>query len=483
MRWVWRADSGAFKAEYAAVVMLVAVVTAAVVTMGIPTDVSALYDTALCRVAGDDDCPTGADDGPAGDPADPAPDPTDGATGSATEGATDPSPDPSASDGAEEPESVFNDPMIDPDVAAADQEFRDAEDAHAAAQADYDGLDDELLSLLGEILGIEDARKCLTEGDLMACLWTVVGLAPWGKGAKLVSKSPKILRLWNRWRRAGSTLDSAQERLDNASAARSRLLRQCEANSFTADTPVLMADGTRLPIAEVEIGDDVLATDPATGATGPREVTALITGTGRKDLVHLTVNAGGRTAGVVTATADHPFWDAGAGAWTTAGDLRSGDLLRTPDGGRATVAAASPVTVPTTVHNLSVGDPHTYYVAVGGAELLTHNAGPGCGDIWMDPHRVEHHFKHAADFGVTGKWGKQTRQEYIEALGHFMRSPNNTKITGTFRGQPAHHYVDPDTGQHVSVAADGPEVGKVLGAWKSDPGTDQLEYLLRDGVL
>lgn len=47
-------------------------------------------------------------------------------------------------------------------------------------------------------------------------------------------------------------------------------------NSFTGDTPVLMADGTRKPIKDVEVGDTILATDPETGDTGPRKVTALI---------------------------------------------------------------------------------------------------------------------------------------------------------------------------------------------------------------
>ncbi|MEU2156246.1 RHS repeat-associated core domain-containing protein [Streptomyces sp. NPDC019396] len=65
-------------------------------------------------------------------------------------------------------------------------------------------------------------------------------------------------------------------------------------NSFTADTPVLMADGTRKDIKDVKIGDQILATDPETGQTGPRKVTALIQGGGEKQLVDITIDADGR---------------------------------------------------------------------------------------------------------------------------------------------------------------------------------------------
>lgn len=41
-------------------------------------------------------------------------------------------------------------------------------------------------------------------------------------------------------------------------------------NSFTADTPILMADGTTNPIADIDIGDWVWATDPATGLSEPK---------------------------------------------------------------------------------------------------------------------------------------------------------------------------------------------------------------------
>ncbi|MEO3930988.1 hypothetical protein ABGB07_45180 [Micromonosporaceae bacterium B7E4] len=61
----------------------------------------------------------------------------------------------------------------------------------------------------------------------------------------------------------------------------------CFGNSFTPDTQVQMADGSHKRIADVELGDQVLAADPETGVTAGRTVTATITGGGQKHLVDI----------------------------------------------------------------------------------------------------------------------------------------------------------------------------------------------------
>lgn len=140
-------------------------------------------------------------------------------------------------------------------------------------------------------------------------------------------------------------------------------------NSFTADTPVLLADGTTEPIAQIEVGDLVMAADPLTGEAGPRAVTALITGSGAKRLVDVT--AGG---GTVTATDEHPFWLPDQQRWVDAEDLRVGDDLLTADGRQVPVTALDHRTATLTVHNLTVEDLHTYYTLAGTSPLLVHNA-------------------------------------------------------------------------------------------------------------
>lgn len=99
----------------------------------------------------------------------------------------------------------------------------------------------------------------------------------------------------------------------------------CVGNSFTADTEVQMADGSTKAIADVRIGDLVLATDPEAGVTRAEEVTALITGSGSKNLVTLTIDDGrsdGPDTAEVTSTDNHPFWVPELGEWVDATDLK-----------------------------------------------------------------------------------------------------------------------------------------------------------------
>ncbi|MFF8017926.1 pre-toxin TG domain-containing protein [Streptomyces sp. NPDC007929] len=148
-------------------------------------------------------------------------------------------------------------------------------------------------------------------------------------------------------------------------------------NSFPAGTLVLMGDGSTTPIERVREGDEVLATDPATGSTRAEPVTDLITGSGHKRLITLTVDTDG-TAGqrtdTVTATDRHPFWTPGPDLWTDAIDLTAGTELRTSTGAEAEITAVATRTAEQTVHNLTVAGTHTYYVLAGSTPLLVHNA-------------------------------------------------------------------------------------------------------------
>ncbi|WTK82917.1 Hint domain-containing protein [Streptomyces sp. NBC_01511] len=144
-------------------------------------------------------------------------------------------------------------------------------------------------------------------------------------------------------------------------------------NSFTADTPVLLADGTRKPIKDIQIGDQVLATDPETGETGPRPVTALIKGTGDKQLVDITLDTG--KTSTLTATDGHPFWVPALDRWTEADKLTTGQWLQTSTGTWTQITAITHHTKRTTVYNLTVNDIHTYYALAGATAVLVHNDG------------------------------------------------------------------------------------------------------------
>ncbi|GAA1555917.1 RHS repeat-associated core domain-containing protein [Streptomyces globosus] len=150
----------------------------------------------------------------------------------------------------------------------------------------------------------------------------------------------------------------------------------CITNSFTPETPVLMADGTTQEIGELEVGDQVLATDPETGESGAKEVAATITGEGAKHLVKITVDvdgdAGTATADV-TATDGHPFWAPELRTWLDATKLQPGTWLQTGAGTRVQVTAVKRWTQQARVNNLTVEGIHTYHVVAATASVLVHN--------------------------------------------------------------------------------------------------------------
>ncbi|MFI6259039.1 DNRLRE domain-containing protein [Micromonospora zamorensis] len=246
-------------------------------------------------------------------------------------------------------------------LKAADQIGGDLQDGSAtnigADKKDKEEAGNRLAnSKFGEITGISDAKRC-DDGSKSACAWTAANFIPFGlgKGAK--------------------GLKGAKSGIDDLGTA-ARRGGDCRANSFAVGTKVRMADGTTKPIEEIEVGDEVLATDPETGVTEARPVVDLIVGEGKKDLVEVTVDTdgeGGEETGSVIATAAHPFWVDGQGRFVDAKDLRSGDDVVTVTGERVEVVGTKSWTEVRRVHNFTVDGIHTYYVAAGEADVLVHN--------------------------------------------------------------------------------------------------------------
>jgi hypothetical protein len=144
-----------------------------------------------------------------------------------------------------------------------------------------------------------------------------------------------------------------------------------------------MADGSHKSIEDITLDDQVRALDPETGQEGARPVTTLITGSGDKKLVAIDLDTDGdeRADDRIHATDGHPFWVDQAQDWLRADELVARHALITPDGARVTVLAVLAYDAVATVHNLTVDDLHTYFVAAAGTEVLVHN----CGGKHRDP--------------------------------------------------------------------------------------------------
>ncbi|MEV7579043.1 ricin-type beta-trefoil lectin domain protein [Streptomyces erythrochromogenes] len=150
-----------------------------------------------------------------------------------------------------------------------------------------------------------------------------------------------------------------------------RIFGKCD--SFVPGTKVQLADGTSKPIEKLAVGDEVHATDPETGESGTKAVTATIYTEDDKEYADVTIQTADGVK-TITTTDHHPFWSKTEEAWKEAGDLQPGDALQTDDGAAVAVAAVRVYQALHTTYNLTVADLHTYYVLAGQTPVLVHNS-------------------------------------------------------------------------------------------------------------
>jgi hypothetical protein len=181
------------------------------------------------------------------------------------------------------------------------------------------------------------------------------------------------------------------------------LLAVCKRDSFAPDTRVLLANGKSKSIRNIRAGDKVLATDPSTGQTAGKPVTKLHINLDT-DLAVVAVAEPDGDRSALRTTQHHPFWEAGSRQWTDAGDLGSGDSLRTDRGDLVAVTGVRRYDGARWMYNLTVADLHTYYVLAGNTPVLVHNTSGWCipeaerigeADLIADGHADT---KHAGDF-------------------------------------------------------------------------------------
>ncbi|WP_331725702.1 polymorphic toxin-type HINT domain-containing protein (plasmid) [Streptomyces xanthophaeus] len=304
-----------------------------------------------------------------------------------------------------------------------------------------DELKSAVVDMIGDLIGYNDARDCFTKGDVMACINTALGAVPWGKVLKAIKVGIKAFKIYKELnktydaihageRKAAQAMEAfttAKKAEDEAAAAAAQAAKSADTkvakesaddtagteakavkgeadsakgeaestgkgggsdtsstvtqcNSFPEGVRVLMADGTTKSIEEVRDGDTVLATDPQTGETTPKTVTATITTPDDKDFTDLTLTDDANPRGPpaeLTSTYHHPYWSESRDQWVDAGELKQGEQLRQPNGTTLTVTSVRNYPHVVTTHNLTVADLHTYYVLAGVAPVLVHNCPTG----------------------------------------------------------------------------------------------------------
>jgi len=143
---------------------------------------------------------------------------------------------------------------------------------------------------------------------------------------------------------------------------------------FPTGTLVLMADGARKPIEQIQEDEFVLAQDPVLEALpSPRRVLALVESrTEYLTDIGLDVNADGITDAEIQATNTHPMWTLGRG-WVAASQLRSNDRLLSPSGSAVRILYATVKPIECVTWNLTVEGSHAFFVEDCGVAILAHN--------------------------------------------------------------------------------------------------------------
>ncbi|MBC6451700.1 RHS repeat-associated core domain-containing protein [Actinokineospora xionganensis] len=280
----------------------------------------------------------------------------------------------------------------------------------------WDVMKAELPDLLGDLTGFNDLRDCFTKFDLLAC----ASLIPAAKLLKLIGAANKVFKAVKMALKWEHRVSAAIEKLGKWRAAYSALMRKgmdklksllkkCQKHSFPPGTLVLMADGSRKPIEEVDVGDEVVATDPETGESSGRKVTATWTHNDEPERTELTVDVDG-PAGTATTTISatdwHPFWVADLSDWVPVADVAVGSWLRTSSGTWVQVTAKRHFAGTGVVHDLTVDGIHSYHVGAAAVSLLVHNCDGPTLELkykasWTDAQRAAADAKVAALNGTT----------------------------------------------------------------------------------
>ncbi|NJQ04890.1 polymorphic toxin-type HINT domain-containing protein [Streptomyces lonarensis] len=248
------------------------------------------------------------------------------------------------------------------------------------------------------VVGVDDMVGCAQDPGFTAeCGWTLAAAIPASRIARFI----------------GTSLPGAR-----------RLVGAC--SSFVPGTRVLMADGTTKAIEDVAVGDEVLATDPATGETGARTVTAELTSTGDKLLVTVSVLDGNGNPQQLIATDNHPLWLATTQQWIDAVDLEPGVQLYANDGTLVDVTAVATSTTATTVHNLTIEGIHTYYVLAGEIPVLAHNSNCGPNLSINEGQFGKKWGKHAQDYDLN-PGDASSRKWFRDRIAEVRTSPDEVR--------------------------------------------------------
>lgn len=193
---------------------------------------------------------------------------------------------------------------------------------------------------------------------------------------------------------------------------------------FVADTPIVLANNTLIPIESIKVGDDVLAYNEETGLVSQQRVSDIFC----KEVyqtISLTINGE-----IIETTPNHPFYSPKYKQWVTADSLIVGDYVYCLDGSIEIVeqSIVNNYDSPVKVYNFTVENDHTYFV--GKTSVLVHNE---C-TTWQSKKNK----------GVSEAW-KQEKEAVLNRKSKYNWTPSQKSElikTGKVSGYEGAHIID-----------------------------------------
>jgi RHS repeat-associated protein len=213
-----------------------------------------------------------------------------------------------------------------------------------------------------DMTGIPDALSCVNDPQWESCTSAALSLIPEVKGAKVVKDAAEAERIVGKANEL-SVIDDAVRGGEDAAAC-------VIPHSFTADTRVLMADGTSKPISEVKVGDKVTNSAPDSKVREYHLVSAVHVTESDHEFVDVAL-----VGGIIATTDRHQFWELRTHHWIEAGQLLEGDILEMSDGGHGIVLNVHHRLGQARTYDLSIDSVHAYYVQLSVGSALVHNDG------------------------------------------------------------------------------------------------------------
>lgn len=205
------------------------------------------------------------------------------------------------------------------------------------------------------------------------------------------------------------------------------------------------------PFSEVELYDEVLAYNEATGELGYYPVVAIWA---HEDPVIITLTVDGE---VIETTPEHPFYRA-EGEWVAAGELRAGDEVWQAAGSAGEIEHITITLEPQVMYNFTVATAHTYFVGEG--QWLVHNA---CIDDYMhlfaDATPGRRTLGRTTQYDLTG--GMQKAQQIFDSMDFSdVRIKGSTQIGFLADGTTVSLY-PLSSGGHPSIKIQRPGTSRV----------------------